>query len=157
MADERSPYAPPTSLVVDPDVRASEYPDAGLGRRFANNLLDAVGTQVLAVPIVIVLAMVFPDILEVLEETIPSLLFGFGVFFVYYIAFEFVLGRTPGKLATGTRVVRVDGSYLSFACILGRTAARMVPFEPFSFFGVASPRGWHDTWSGTRVVYLRSV
>jgi uncharacterized RDD family membrane protein YckC len=155
MAEEWSPYTPPASLVLDPDEQLSAHPDAGLGRRFVNNVLDSVGVQALAVPVGIVMGIVFPDALDLLDDVVPSLLFGLGLFFLYYAGFEYTLGLTPGKLATGTRIVRVDGGNLSFACILGRTAARMVPFEPFSFFGVASPRGWHDTWSGTRVVNTR--
>ncbi|CAN0592803.1 unnamed protein product, partial [Laminaria digitata] len=38
--------------------------------------------------------------------------------------------------------------------LLGRTAARFVPFEAFSFLG-GDATGWHDRWSNTRVVRLR--
>ncbi|HEX2675275.1 MAG TPA: RDD family protein, partial [Polyangiales bacterium] len=72
----------------------------------------------------------------------------------YYIFFEAVFGRTPGKMLTGTRVVTVDGGTPSFTQILGRNLARYVPFEPFSFFGDDAV-GWHDSWSGTRVVKVR--
>jgi hypothetical protein len=34
---------------------------------------------------------------------------------------------------------------------LGRSAARSIPFEPFSFLG-GQPTGWHDRLSETRVV-----
>ena len=36
--------------------------------------------------------------------------------------------------------------------VLSLTLVRMVPFEPFSFLGSPHPVGWHDRWSGTRVV-----
>ena len=38
----------------------------------------------------------------------------------------------------------------TYGQILGRTFSRFVPFEAFSF--LPSPVGWHDRWSGTRVV-----
>lgn len=72
----------------------------------------------------------------------------------YYIIFEGAVGRTPGKLITGTKVVTEDGGTPTFGQVVGRTLSRFVPFEPFSFFG-SEPRGWHDRWSGTRVVLTR--
>lgn len=73
----------------------------------------------------------------------------FGVWFAYYIGFEIAAGKTLGKFITKTRVIRVDGGRPSAAQIIGRTFARLVPFEPFSFL----VRGnWHDAWSGTCVV-----
>jgi hypothetical protein len=67
---------------------------------------------------------------------------------VYYLAFETVLGTTPAKLLTETRVTGNEGEKKGFGTILARTFSRMVPFEPLSFFG----RGWHDTWSNTYVL-----
>ena len=34
---------------------------------------------------------------------------------------------------------------------------RFVPFEGLSLYGDRSPRGWHDTWSNTRVVHIRGA
>lgn len=72
----------------------------------------------------------------------------------YYVFFESLTGRTPGKLLTGTRVVDEQGQKPSFGQILGRSLARMLPFEPLSFFG-AENRGWHDSLSKTYVVKSR--
>src|SRR5262249_16405264 len=66
----------------------------------------------------------------------------------YYLAFEGGFGRTPAKYLTRTRVITVAGGRPTFGQILGRTFARLVPFEPFSFFG-RSPDGWHDRSSRT--------
>ena len=71
--------------------------------------------------------------------------------FGYYVLFEALTGRTPAKYITGTRVVNMMGGKPSFGQILGRSAARFIPLEPFSFFG-SSRRGWHDSLSHTRVV-----
>jgi hypothetical protein len=68
---------------------------------------------------------------------------------VYYPFFETLLGTTPAKILTRTRVVTVSGDKISFNDSFNRTLSRFVPFESFSFFGA---EGWHDQWSGTVVV-----
>ena len=73
----------------------------------------------------------------------------------YHALLEGFYGRTLGKLVTGTQVVGADGSRATWGQIIGRTFARFIPFEPFSFFGRPPPAGWHDSLSGTRVVRVR--
>ena len=34
-----------------------------------------------------------------------------------------------------------------------RTLIRLIPFEAFSFLG--GSKGWHDEWSGTKVIRVR--
>jgi uncharacterized RDD family membrane protein YckC len=72
---------------------------------------------------------------------------------LYYTFMESTLGRSLGKLITGTKVINLEGKRPKPLTILGRSFARLVPFEPFSFFG--NERGWHDRWSDTRVVDMR--
>lgn len=74
------------------------------------------------------------------------------VVLVYYISFELVTGKTPGKMNTKTRVVMQDGSQLTFGAVFIRTIVRIIPFEALSFLGSKNPIGWHDKWSKTRVV-----
>jgi uncharacterized RDD family membrane protein YckC len=78
---------------------------------------------------------------------------GVVVHFGYYCGCETLFGRTVGKLVTGTRVVAEDGSPPTFGAIAKRTLIRYVPFEAISFIG-GGP-GWHDQWSGTRVVVVK--
>jgi uncharacterized RDD family membrane protein YckC len=68
---------------------------------------------------------------------------------VYYPFFEILLGATPAKLLTETRVVTQDGNKAPAGTIVLRTLSRFIPFEPFSFFGAG---GWHDTITKTEVV-----
>jgi len=68
--------------------------------------------------------------------------------FIYYFVFETILGATPGKYLTETRVIDETGQKPATGAILLRTITRFVPFEPFSFFAY----GWHDTWTNTQVV-----
>jgi uncharacterized RDD family membrane protein YckC len=142
-----NPYAPPASeghSAGAPVVGAVE--PVSKGTRFANLLLDTVGYYIAAFVIGVVTALAgTPTLGQVL---------GVLVMFGYYLFFEALFGRTPGKMITGTRVVTVDGGTPSFKQILGRNLARYVPFEPFSFFGDDAV-GWHDSWSGTRVVKAR--
>lgn len=71
--------------------------------------------------------------------------------FVYYMVFETAFGWTPGKLVTGTRVVRCDGSKPSAGDVARRTLIRLVPLSALSFL-FSEPSGWHDVWTDTRVV-----
>lgn len=69
----------------------------------------------------------------------------------YYILFETFLGRTPGKFATGTRVMKEEvGTKPGFLSSFIRSVSRFIPFEVFSFFS-HRPTGWHDSLAGTVV------
>ena len=132
-----TPYQPPGE---------AELVDAPLGRRFLNLVIDILVRFVLS--FMMAVAGVFG------VGPVPlgkSLLIGMATVFFYYFLLEVLFGWTVGKLITGTRVVRNDGGKPSALQVLGRTAARFVPFEPFSILG-DKPTAWHDRWSGTRVV-----
>jgi uncharacterized RDD family membrane protein YckC len=78
----------------------------------------------------------------------------FLAFYVlYFVSFEVISGRTPGKVLTGTRVVTNDGRALSIPTALIRSLCRMIPFEPMSFS--LGETWWHDSLSRTQVVRLR--
>jgi hypothetical protein len=47
----------------------------------------------------------------------------------------------------------LSGEPLTFGKVLGRTFARIVPFEMFSALG---DRPWHDGWTDTRVIKEKS-
>jgi len=147
MADTRNPYAAP---------RADEAPteqyysgatdalltDATMGTRFVNFLLDTVFRQLACVAVVLIATALHARELAIVLMLVT--IFG------YYVFFEAVTGRTPAKYITRTRVVDKWGGKPTFLQILGRSAARFIPFEPFSFLGSAN--GWHDNLSKTRVV-----
>ena len=86
----------------------------------------------------------------ILKETALYIIILLVFLFGYDIFFESIWQRTPAKWLTKTKVVMTDGSKPNFLHILGRTLARYIPFEAFSFlFG---PIGWHDSLSRTLVV-----
>jgi uncharacterized RDD family membrane protein YckC len=76
----------------------------------------------------------------------------YAVYFGYYIFFEYKFGKTIGKMATNTKVVRKDGTKPTLTNIIGRNFARLIPFEPLSLLFSHLPVGWHDSLSGTIVV-----
>lgn len=77
--------------------------------------------------------------------------------FLYYLFFETVLGTTPAKYLTETRVVPLYGVETieegqdkpGRLAILKRTLSRFFPFEPI-FFLCGKPL--HDNWSDTEVI-----
>jgi uncharacterized RDD family membrane protein YckC len=151
-----SPYAPPNSevrgVVLDPPTRERLATAEQRLRNFAIDILATYAIDALLSFTCRALGLI-PFLLEhtsavaVVILLIPTL---------YRMVVEAVWGRTLGKLVTGTRVVALDGGAPSTAQIVGRSFARMIPFEPLSFFGGAGrPVGWHDSLSRTRVIRIR--
>jgi len=137
MSEGLNPFEPPRYDGRVPDhAHAEDFVDASQGTRLTNFLLDSVFRTIFTIAFVLVLQ----------DAAWLVIFLALG----YYLGFEAVFSRTPAKWLTKTRVIAVDGSKPRFTQILGRTLSRFVPFEPFSFF--FGPRGWHDSWSGTRVV-----
>jgi uncharacterized RDD family membrane protein YckC/type II secretory pathway pseudopilin PulG len=137
---------PNTSAIIPPPtatLSAEGFLPAFLGRRFANFLIDAFGIYITQIMLTIAAAFIFP---------VFAFIFLFFGSVVYYLFFEGLWQRTPGKWATGTKVVMFDGSKPDFMHILGRSFARLIPFEALSFLFSAHPVGWHDYLSGTMVV-----
>lgn len=69
----------------------------------------------------------------------------------YYLVLERLLGRTVGKLVTGTRVLTGDGTRPSSLQVLWRTVLRSVPVESVLVLW-GRPTTLHDLVSDTRVV-----
>jgi uncharacterized RDD family membrane protein YckC len=80
---------------------------------------------------------------------------GILVFLAYFVITEALFQRTLAKFLTGTVVVAANGRRASMGQIVGRSFARLIPFEAFSFLGGKQPVGWHDSLSGTLVVLAR--
>ena len=58
--------------------------------------------------------------------------------------------RTVGKFATNSVVINQYAEAPDAGSLIGRSFARLVPFDAFSCLG--GDRGWHDKWSKTYVV-----
>jgi len=80
-----------------------------------------------------------------LDRIITAILYAFLMYLTEFLT----KGRSLGKIITGTLVVKDDGSLPTSEDFLKRNFSRIVPFDGLSFLG---NRGWHDSWSDTRVV-----
>jgi uncharacterized RDD family membrane protein YckC len=151
-----NPYQAPSSAILPPD--SSAFHDASKGKRFVNMLVDSLFYMVIAMVIGFILGASGKISAEDLEGSGSNALLvnvaSMLIMVAYYFLMEQSLGASVGKLVTGTRVVSHDGRKPTAGQILGRSFARLIPFEPLSFLG-GGPGGWHDTLSKTRVVLKR--
>jgi uncharacterized RDD family membrane protein YckC len=161
-----NPYAPPAAASFEPPLIAQTYlPDpASQGKRFANLIVDRIVTYLLSYASGFCLGAMYavsrsnprapiqPDELTMLN--VLDFVQGLIVALSYYFIMEALCQRRIGKFVTGTRVVSANGGRPSSSQLLGRTFARLIPFEAFSFLS-NNPVGWHDSLSGTRVVQVR--
>jgi uncharacterized RDD family membrane protein YckC len=161
--DSENPYAPPLTEIADGG-RARDlgaFDDATNSKRFLNLILDQIAIMGLSFVCSFVVALAYEMSGDGADEYVESLdgagsyLIGYLLTIIYYLLMESAFGLTLGKLITGTRVVSESGQKPTFGALIGRSFARLVPFEPFSFFG--GNGGWHDRWSHTRVVDIRNA
>jgi len=92
--------------------------------------------------------------------TVLVQLFGFALSCVYYVVFTGYCGQTPGKMALRIKVIRRDGSLLSY----GRAAFREIPAKFISgiIFGIGylmvafdeQKQGLHDRMADSYVIKL---
>lgn len=138
---------------------------ATLGLRFANYLIDTfvIFSLFFFLGVFSVLLYTFLDIklfynwvtylenMSRLEDIIITAI----TTLIYYFTMEyFTKGRTIGKWITGTKVISIDGKTPDAKQLFYRTLSRIVPFDGLSF--LFSENGWHDQWSDTRVIKIKS-
>ena len=139
-----------TDLLQD---SVQSYDPADKGLRFANLIIDTIAFYALIFVFGILLALIAPGVFSDEGEVTSSLflnLFVLVIYILYFMLLEGLFkGKTLGKLVTGTRAVREDGSFITMGDACKRALSRLVPFEPFS---ALSDRPWHDKWTDTVVV-----
>jgi uncharacterized RDD family membrane protein YckC len=145
-------YEPPSSSLED-----SRYDDdfklASTGQRFLNFIIDTIFYYLLAFASGIIIGLL--EMWYILEG-FGGTVFSIGLMVFYYLFTEAIWGRSLAKLITRTKVISQNNEKITFGQALGRSLVRLVPFEPFSFLGGnGTPRGWHDSWSKTKVVSVR--
>lgn len=124
--------------------------------RFGHYIIDALIIGVIVFAIEFVLIQLFSTQLfsrndrngVFLMNLIPSI-DNIIITVAYYFVCEKTMQRTIGKFATNTVVINQYAEQPSDGSLIGRSFARLVPFEALSCL---SDRGWHDTWSKTYVV-----
>ena len=153
MSQDLNPYRPPIAEVqLAPEAGATSLEIAGKGRRFLTWAIDYAGFMVLSMVVGVAMVLVLGTDASRYTEGGWSYVFGFAVIAAYYLFFEGLWGRTPGKILLGTVVTDLQGRAPSFGAICKRTLARFVPFEGLTFFGKT---GFHDRVSRTQVVRKR--
>ena len=148
----------------------------GLWIRFGARVIDSF---VLIVPILILAAVLIPNLLRAGSQPPSPALAGFMltfvlVFFVVLISYEVVMlrqwGATVGKMACGLKVVRSDGSNLGWGVSFGRffmwnVVTSGIPYLNFFLMLISGimagtdgeKRALHDRVCDTRVVYKQSM
>lgn len=149
MEIERNRYAPPRSNLVDAVAPTRPTVLASKGRRLGTLVADYLGYFLGSFLMGILIDLIFGERGLEFISSVPNFVLGLVVMLAYYIFFEGVWARTPGKLLFGTIVVTESGHKPSFLQVITRTLCRFIPFEAFSFFGTL---GWHDRISRTRVI-----
>jgi uncharacterized RDD family membrane protein YckC len=132
---------------------------AGMGKRLVNYLVDAILFAVLLFVGLSIAVSLNPQLIEPLrarneagdfslvEQLLIQVVYGTYMFIVEAL----FKGKSLGKLITGTRAVRQDGSPLTVRDAQLRGLCRMVPFNALSALGTPS-YPWHDRWTKTYVI-----
>lgn len=127
---------------------------ATVGQRFLNYIIDVIVLYAVAFGMGIILFILIyeaggdTDNDAAFQELLFLLMFVVGI--LYYTFSEGASrGRSVGKLITRTKVVKEDGSEISWKDAFVRSLCRIIPFEPFTGFG-----GYplHDRISRTKVI-----
>jgi uncharacterized RDD family membrane protein YckC len=160
-----NPYASPAipaDLAANVVARPREVKIASQGKRFIHMFVDSIVVQLLSTAGGFVIGFAYAlakvggggTFTKEDENWLQMIGFMWGllVAVAYFVVMEAVFQRTVAKLLTGTLVVNADGTRPSLKQIIGRSFARLIPFEAFSFLGGTQPVGWHDSLSGTRVI-----
>jgi len=132
---------------------------ASVGKRFLNYVIDAFVFAILFFIVLVILGTMNPSALEsfikknengdysLVEQLLIQVIYGTYMFIVEAL----FRGKSLGKLITGTRAVKQDGSPLELRDAQLRGLCRMVPFNAFSALGNPS-NPWHDRWTKTYVI-----
>lgn len=147
--------------IVTPEGVTLDLPLAGVGSRFIACVLDTT-IQILLVLGIGLVAGAAPDSGFVAALAVVA---SFAVFIAYDICFETLAsGRTPGKRATGLRVVTVGGAPVRFMTSAIRNVLRLVDLLPGVYMVgiiaiVATKRNQRlgDLAAGTLVVRERTA
>jgi uncharacterized RDD family membrane protein YckC/Tfp pilus assembly protein PilF len=159
-------------LSIDtPENVAFDYSVAGIGSRFLAALVDTLTIALLQIMVWLVAILVLSSVLN--HMTVEDLLSGwliaafgllaFALLWGYYIFFEILWnGQSLGKRWVGLRVIRSDGTPITFTESIIRNLVRLVDFLP-AYYGIgvvamfidAQSRRLGDLAAGTLVVYDR--
>jgi uncharacterized RDD family membrane protein YckC len=126
-------------------------------KRFLNLIVDLLGFYAFLTAILLAVGATAPNFMERWKtEQGLALVTNMVIFFFYYVGWEALTLRSPGKLLTRTMVVSLDGGVPGFSQIAMRTLLRHLPLEwlPMLLSDGEGGNGLplHDRWSRTVVV-----
>lgn len=152
--------------VETPENIELRLPLAGFGPRFLALVLDSI-IQTIAAIVLMIIAFTVAAGTSLISPGASTLFMAIAVLFSvlvatvgYYIVFEFLWnGQTPGKRATGIRVVRRGGLPLTARDVVVRNLVRIVDYLPthylvglVSFFTSANQQRLGDLVADTAVI-----
>jgi uncharacterized RDD family membrane protein YckC len=137
-----------TYLMTEKDKKYKFDNAVSLRLRIFNFLIDAISVYILMIFAVFVLKSLRLDFFLPRDGRLIYLIF----YLLYFFLSESIFDQTIGKFFTKTKVVNKYMVKPTMPQLLIRSISRLIPFEPFSFFG-KKPLGWHDTLSKTYVVF----
>jgi len=160
-------YLDETLNIDTPENVAFGYDIAGIGSRFLAALVDTFFISI--IELLVMLPVLFflgsQTIAENLTTWVAALLslLAFVFFWGYYIFFELIWnGQSPGKRIIGLRVVRRDGTPVTFSEVLIRNLLRIIDLLPTGYgvglivmFIDSQSRRLGDLAAGTLVVHDR--
>jgi uncharacterized RDD family membrane protein YckC len=151
----------------------------GFWMRFGARMIDGI---VLGVPLLIIAALLIPNLMRTQGPTSNPAVAAFAaftvtlflVYFLVLICYEVLFlryrGATPGKMACRLKVVRSDGSSLGWGASIGRfvmwnVVTSGIPYLNFILMLISGimtgtdgeKRALHDRVCDTRVVYKQSM
>jgi uncharacterized RDD family membrane protein YckC len=116
------------------------------GVRIANFIVDTILIFILWIIILNVIVLFVDDFYWI--EIYADLIF-YAVYFFYYLLFELITSKTPGKMITRTSVKTFNQKRPTAKMIIIRSFLRIIPVDQLSFlFGSI---GLHDQLSKTTV------
>jgi uncharacterized RDD family membrane protein YckC len=127
------------------------------GKRFLNLVVDLLGFYAFLTAVLMAIEAGAPNFMERWKAGQGfALATNMVIFFFYYVGWEALTLRSPGKMLTGTMVVSFDGGVPGFSQIALRTLLRHLPLEWLPLFlgdgQAGSGLPLHDRWSRTLVV-----
>jgi uncharacterized RDD family membrane protein YckC len=161
-------------VVAGGPLSASSFEYGGVGIRFAARFIDGF---IFAIPIVIVVLLLMPNVLRTAGGTNAGLLFNGTILLasvIFALFYEVLMlrfwGATLGKMTCGLKVVRPGGAGLGWGVSFGRyfmynVVISAVPVINWILLVTTAvmagtdeqKRGLHDRVCDTRVIYKRSL
>jgi uncharacterized RDD family membrane protein YckC len=164
IAMNENPYASPAVAELVDFNKPRQVIPVSQGKRFIHLIVDSIVIQIFAqlggfvIGVLFAAARLssngeFTDADRQFAGIIGSI-WGLLTMILYYVIMEALFQRTVAKFLTGSIVVAEDGHRPTIGQVVGRSFARLIPFEAFSFL-TTQPAGWHDSLSHTRVVSVK--